>query len=266
MINAPNSMLFWYPKIKNIGIRQPKTEMIKLIKEDRFFNDIEIENIASGNYKDLDPFMNKIYKKAKKIGYPLFLRTDEISGKHSWKNTCYVTEEKNLKEHIRRLFEETTMINGIWPQIGLKGIILREYIPMNTLFTAFYGEMPVNPEIRAFIWNGEVVCAHWYWIKEAIIRGTPKDKLPGNWEYLIDHSIATLGNSMKKILLPAIKVAKIFNHYWSVDFCQATNGDWVLIDMATGEKSWHPDCKINDKILKRIKDIKDGKTNSYELD
>ena len=34
--------------------------------------------------------------------------------------------------------------------------------------------------------------------------------------------------------------------YWSVDYWKAKDGRWILIDMAEGEKSWHPSkCKYS---------------------
>ena len=44
----------------------------------------------------------------------------------------------------------------------------------------------------------------------------------------------------------AKQVAEKFKGFWSVDFCKAKDGRWILIDMAIGEDSWHPkDCKFS---------------------
>ena len=43
----------------------------------------------------------------------------------------------------------------------------------------------------------------------------------------------------------AAKVAKQMEGYWSVDFCLSKTNEWILIDMATGNRSWHPDCQFN---------------------
>ena len=42
----------------------------------------------------------------------------------------------------------------------------------------------------------------------------------------------------------ATKVSEVLDGYWSVDFAEVKGGglNWRLIDMAEGEKSWHPDC------------------------
>jgi len=45
----------------------------------------------------------------------------------------------------------------------------------------------------------------------------------------------------------ANQVAGIFPEYWSVDFCKAKDGRWILIDMATGDRSWHDEsCEYAD--------------------
>ena len=40
------------------------------------------------------------------------------------------------------------------------------------------------------------------------------------------------------------KIADVFDDYWSVDYCNAKDGTWYLIDMAEGDKSWRPDIKL----------------------
>jgi len=42
----------------------------------------------------------------------------------------------------------------------------------------------------------------------------------------------------------ASKIAQVFDGYWSIDFCRARNGQWYCIDMAEGNRSWHPKCKL----------------------
>ena len=40
----------------------------------------------------------------------------------------------------------------------------------------------------------------------------------------------------------ACKIAKVFDDYWSIDFCRGKDGKWWCIDLATGDRSWHPEC------------------------
>jgi hypothetical protein len=111
---------------------------------------------------------------------------------------------------------------------------------MKNLFTAFYGEMPVNPEIRFFVENGEVLCWHWYWIMKAI-----KEPSVSNWKEILEKEKKSVSmNDILWLTNDAKKVAKVLDGYWSVDFCKAKNDKWHLIDCARGELSWHPeDCK-----------------------
>ena len=76
------SMNYWYPKTAELGIPVPKTTI--LLEKDLF-----------EWYKYLDEKMpademNQLIQAANKIGYPLFMRSDLNSGKHQFKDTCYV--------------------------------------------------------------------------------------------------------------------------------------------------------------------------------
>jgi len=226
-----DSMLIWYPQVKDLPIPQPKTEILIL------------------DQKELDVLMNEsvpdsVTKKVKalcdRIGYPCFLRTDLASGKHSWKKSCFVDKPRGLWKHIF----EVVSFNLCADILGLdfKAFAVREFIPMDSRFTAFYGDMPVNPERRYFIKDGKVVCHHPYWIEEAMEdepTSTP------DWRSIAKEINTETEEEIKLLTSYAQMVAKEFDGYWSVDFCKAKDGRWILIDMATGVKSWHPkDCKM----------------------
>ena len=222
-----NSMLFWYPKIKDLPIPQPKTEIVLITWS--FGSD--------GNSIEIDDESFKLIKeKAKNFKFPLFVRTDHGSGKHDWKDTCFVEKPDQLKKHIKNL-----ILWGLAADIiGLpcNAIVLREYIQMNNLFIAFWGKMPVNPEIRFFINNGKVLCWHWYWIEDAI-------RFPSveNWREILDKCRNSISEEEIETLNKYAKlVSEKLEGYWSVDFCQAKDGTWYLIDCALGKNSWHPTC------------------------
>jgi len=222
-----DSMLFWYPKIKDLPIPQPKTEIILITWS--FGSD--------GNSIEIDDESFKLIKeKAKNFKFPLFVRTDHGSGKHDWKDTCFVEKPNQLKRHIKNL-----ILWGLAADvIGLpcNAIVLREYIQMNNLFIAFWGKMPVNPEIRFFINDGEVLCWHWYWIEDAI-------RFPSveNWREILDKCRNSISEEEIETLNKYAKlVSEKLEGYWSVDFCQAKDGTWYLIDCALGKNSWHPAC------------------------
>lgn len=231
-----SSMLVWYPKIKDLQIPQPRTEIVEIPYR-------ELSKLLDG--QDFDKkYLDRIKKAAKKIGYPLFLRTDNSSQKHDWKNSCYVENRDQLFPHISGLIDS----NGGCDLID-NAIILREFIPMYSKFTAFWGDFPVSKEMRFFIKDGEVQCRHWYWFDEVIRKqGRPKDK---EWESklrmlnkLTDNDELMLNSFLKK-------VCEAFPEgYWSVDFCLSKHGIWHLIDMARGEVSFHyPTCEHSEDVF-----------------
>jgi len=232
-VSEENSLLFWYPKIKNLGIPTPRTEIVKLKGP-----------VCEEDLSNLVVQWDEISEKAGKIGYPLFMRTDEFSGKHEWGRTCFVESERNLKPNIAHLIESSFGADIIG--LPIRALVFREYIPMKNLFKAFYGEMPVNPEIRFFVENEKALCWHWYWVMDAIKRGTPKGILPKNWKKILQKEQESISSDEISMLENyAGRVSNAVKGYWSVDFCKAKDSRWILIDMANGERSWHPeDCKI----------------------
>ena len=224
-----DSMLFWYPKIKDLPIRQPKTEILILTKA-------ELKRLYSENV----PFdmVEKVELRCDKLGYPCFIRTDLASGKHQWKDSCYVEDKDDLQKHIF----EVVCFNLMADIMGLpfEALVVREFIPMDTTFTAFWGEMPVNPERRYFINDHKVICHHPYWVPEAVeqCRCPPSVE---NWRERIEKMNTETKDEIEILTNYALIIAGRFEGYWSVDFCKAKDGQWILIDMATGEKSWHPE-------------------------
>jgi len=227
-----DSMLIWYPKVKDLPIPQPRTEIISLTKTE--LDELYSEQVPSS-------VVEKVKKACDRFGYPCFLRTDLASAKHSWKDSCFIDGKTELWKHIY----EVTSFNLIADILGLdfKALIVREYIPMDSSFTAFWGDMPVNPERRYFIKDGEVLCHHPYWIEEAIEESKAPSVL--NWREIAKQMNVETEDEIKLLTSYAERVAQQFEGYWSIDFCKAKDGRWILIDMATGEKSWHPEHKIS---------------------
>lgn len=223
------SMLYWYPEVKDV-LPTPKTKFIKLEK---------CENSPYGVIWDEEEVHEAIQELG---GYPAFIRTDLASDKFWMKEGSRVENEDELMRHIARVIE----FNQLASVIGLPFVCLavREWLNLDHKFKAFYGT-PIAKEIRVFIRDGEVECYHFYWPEEAIkfFRDTEE---PDNWQELLKETREeTIARELTEALDLAWDVAKIFDGdgYWSVDFALTEEGDWYLIDMAEGEKSWHPECK-----------------------
>jgi ATP-grasp domain, R2K clade family 3 len=233
-----SSMLYWWPKIKDLGVPKPKTVIVEIN-----LNETEIEGLCDGHTKPLlDKHGQQIKAAIDKFGFPLFLRTDLVSNKHGWKKSCYVESLAQLPSHVGNVVEFSLMCDMMG--LPVKALIFREYVPMKNLFRAFHGEMPVNPEIRFFALDGELLCWHWYWIKEAIQQGTEPELLPKDWKKIIEveKNSANSTGELMKLCAKAFRVAQKFKGFWSIDFCKAADNKWYLIDMAEGYRSWHPEC------------------------
>lgn len=240
---SKNSLSYWFPRIKDLGIPTPKTKVVSL-------NEGEIREYYEGDGDCFDT--RRVEEEISSIitsdfSLPVFLRTDEYSGKHSWDKSCYLSSlnERDLRRHLFEIISGSKMAGG-FGDLEISALVIREFIPMDTRFFAFRGNMPVNPERRYFVRDGQVVCHHPYWIEEAVERGTQKGSLPTNWKELAkemnfesDDEVALLTDYSKR-------VANALEGYWSVDFCKAKDNRWILIDMALGENSWHlSECKYS---------------------
>ena len=235
-----NSMLYWWPLVVDLGIPMPETEIVELglsMKDIYGLVDGEKESALK-----MDARIPAIEDAVVKVRLPAFLRTDFTSGKHEWKSTCYYDATRPIRHHISELVNYSSICD-----LTMNAIVVRQYIPMQSAFTAFSGAMPVNPERRYFVRDGAVECHHPYWIADALLEQwaeTGQSRLPDDWLELL-HCVNTETDEEVAILIEyatTIAEAMEYEHnYWSVDFCKAADGRWIFIDMATGERSWHQD-------------------------
>ena len=242
-LREESSLLYWFPKIKDLPIPIPKT-VIWLIPK-KYFPDIWFEE--SVVFKMIEENEKEILKNARKIGFPLFLRTDQASAKFSWERSCYVEREEDLKRHAFEVID-FNLYCDILHSLPFKALVFREFIQGEIYFKAFFGNLPIGKEVRVFIRDGKVLCHHYYWIKDAIRETRFK---PKNWEELLDKASKLSEEDIKTIYKYSELVAERFENYWSIDFMKSKDGKWYLIDMARGEISWHPPCKY--KLTKDIR-------------
>jgi hypothetical protein len=217
------SLEYWYPKIRDIA-RTPETRIVPLPHD----QDIEVW-LENG----CDPHMvAMLASEAKLLGYPLFMRTDQTSGKHNWDKTCFVTKEANLAGNLRWLLEENYMGN-MFGEITPNSICLRQFLQLKTFFTCTrYSNFPVAREFRVFATNGKINCIHPYWPHQALAEGKPS--IP-NWKDKLDE----LEDSSRLDLKAVARVSERFPEQWSIDFCEDIHGDYWLTDMALGSVSYH---------------------------
>lgn len=233
-----NSMLIWWPKIKDLGIPVPKTEIVPCDHQ-------AILKWMEGEDKLPDEFLTELYGAASRLGFPLFLRTDLCSGKHGWKNTCFVEHDDSdlILRHLHGVCEENEMA-GIFG-LPYQAIVLREFLQLETRFKAFYGDMPINREFRLFVRDGEIECLRPYWPHSAI-KGHTKARY---WNAKLTEMNKLFSREEMFLRNYAEKAGKALPGYWSIDFAYHKDGRWFLIDCATGDDSYHwPECKRSEKL------------------
>jgi hypothetical protein len=246
-----NSLLYWYPKIRDL-VPTPKTAWVKIPE-----NAWAVEWLWKPVPKS---FKSKLRQVARDIGYPLFMRTDYFSGKHNYKDTCYVESEDKLMFNLIRLIEANEMTGIVG--LPISAIVLRELVELDWRFHAFVGELPIAPEVRYFIKKNKVQCCHFYWVEDAI--RFVKEKIDWRKELAEMKDEAMSDTEHRKY---ANRVAKVIDGYWSIDFAKSRSSDWYLIDMAIGNESYHPsDCKFLSREEREVMLIIEGRKRSILSD
>lgn len=178
---------------------------------------------------------------ARELGYPVFVRTDQISHKHDFIDSCYVTREEDLIPHIVSISLYGAL--ALMPAQPTNAIIIRKYIEPDFKFRAFNG-LPIAPERRYFVRDGQVVKHMPYWPEDAI-RFYGHTKEPDGWREVLkemneetDEEIHLLTKYAEAIANEVAKDTAGIEQYWSIDFMKGRDGKWYFIDMAHGNVSW----------------------------
>lgn len=224
-----NSITFWLPRLQNLNFPIPKTIVINA--------DIELGHILDGTLlKGSKRFFEELERAIDILGLPVFLRTEMMSNKHDWVNSCFVKDKTNLKRHVSNLIE-MSYIATIDRRADYNFFAVREFIKTEKVFEYFSGKMPITKEVRIFVRNGKIECKHPYWPEE-VFEGVDKKLI---------QQVRKLSKADDEITdTMAMYIARLFSGYWSIDLLKAKSGEWYCTDMAIGEKSWHDkNCNLN---------------------
>lgn len=225
-----NSIFYWWPIIKDLGIPVPRTTLIP------YDGTIFIEREEAN--EEFIKLVDDVRKVCDEYGYPVFIRCGGLSAKHEWKDTCYVTDPDKLDYQIRNIITSVLMIMGI--RLDFDGIAVREFLKLESSFTAFGGDMPIAKEFRFFARDGDYECHHPYWPPTSLWRVSSD-----NWyqelkemQQLIDAEFNLL-KDYTRILSRTLDKKGRGTGWWSLDFCKTIDGIWYLTDLATGAESYH---------------------------
>ena len=234
------NLTFWFPVLKRIGMRIPRTTIV-------YSGDILLGELTDNKKpENLKMFLDRMDLALKDFKFPIFLRTGMMSDKHSWKNTCFLKDRKDLLQHVGNIVETSYIANIAGKPFAFDFWAIREMIETEPIFRFFSGDMPITKEFRFFIKDGKIQCFHPYWPEEAF-----RNKLNKEQKKKLKKIQRLYKAEKKELFAMTAYIAHFFKDYWSVDFLKAKNGDWYCIDMAVGERSYHwPDCKFNKNKLK----------------
>lgn len=241
--DSRNSMSYWWPKIKDLPIPKPETTIIPLDRS-AYYKALFDDNHEAGPPKG---DFEKFYAAMEKYGYPVFMRTSHMSAKQQWDSTCFVKDKNSFARNFWTILEDNYLAIDQIPG----AIVFRKFIPMESYFTGWYHNFPINKEVRCHIEDGKMRCFHPYWPKEAMAQAKPKDK---HWEkkwnalsHMTKEDVTILNN-----LWPVVANTFKDEGWWSVDFAKGKDGIWYLIDMALGPVSYHyPKCDRAAKVKMR---------------
>lgn len=232
------SQFYWWSAVERSGVPVPKTVMVRV--ED---GPVSAESLLYDGEDSPPPvlkYTQAIKDACAKVGYPAFLKTDLISGKHSWRNTCFVESPEAVEGHLFPVTEAHAL--ALMFEDDIEGWVVREMLNLAAPFTAFQG-LPIGYERRYFVEDGEVVCHHPYWPEDAL--EWYGDVPPENWR--VNLKAMSREGPLEVHLLTdmAERVGKEIRGAWSIDFACVPSptfpGGWMLIDMAVAEQSWHPE-------------------------
>lgn len=225
-----NCLTYWFPKIREAGLPVPLTHMASMPEDAAMDLWTKFDNKpCNGRF---DAWVEMLKPAAETIGFPLFLRSGHTSGKHEWKNTCFVPSVEQLGPHIAQIcyFSECMSMGG---ELSWSKWALREFLPTEPVgICPGYDDMPICKEFRFFVDGGQVKCFHPYWPVLSLVRGGAAISI----EAYAD--LCEIDDDYDELIDLAEKAGRAVGGAWSIDFLHTKRG-WILTDMALAQQSWH---------------------------
>ena len=229
---------YWFPKIKDCGIKVPKTLIFEVPREyeTHFFSEE-----PDTDFRAVERWINKnvipVLKKSELNGKLLFIKNGLFSNKFD-ATDCFTS--------VRRLADSLMNINYAALCLGAGGweeLVIRERIPHNMKKTpCIYGGLPLRSEFRVFYnfdthkvlyttnyWQYDYVCNKLYDITDKVIFEYMRKKLEAEFEKNEKKVSSLVHLAMKRI--------NELKGNWSIDIMMDENGNFWLIDMAIAEES-----------------------------
>ena len=233
-----NNFSYWYPKIKNCGIKMVNALIIQIPYEEwKAFQEAEEDKnaeIRCIEYLKYVLNMNKVKRGMYNIKNGTFSNKFDAS-------TCNVSLEE-----IPQSFIKIQNASWFFDTGGTTELIIRDYIPINfNEELTIYNGLPLRPEFRIFVdfnenkvlysvnyWDFDYCYPHLYNANDKLVFEYMRDTLNAEYETKKDY-VKALAN---KLIIYNNNQENKLTGQWSVDFMLFEN-EYYLIDMAVAQQS-----------------------------
>lgn len=252
----PNNLSFWFPKVKDCGIRVPKTVIVPVpenIHTAFFGEDGEKGEQLIRSFVEKD-----IMSTIENLPTLPFIKNGCFSNKFNFSLCC--PEDKDIDTIIHSI-KNIEYDSLCFDTAGSLEIVLRERIPSPENLPRIYGGMPLNCEFRVFYDFDEhkalYVMNYWDhdYCRDAIADRNPSDgeAFDKRWPSL-DREYHLNAETVLKGVSAAMEKVSGLKGIWSIDILRDAEGRLWLIDMAVGRQSayWDPYkaalCRLYEKM------------------
>lgn len=238
-----NDFSFWFPKVKDCGIKAPKTYIMQLNNDPddplqrAFFMEKpeeDLEYIRQWVKTQLIPELEK-----ERLLGRIFVKNARFSNKFQAKRNCIHCGTSYLAEGIAEINYAALMLGAY----GTHEIVVRDFIDYDSKTTAcIYEGLPLRPEFRVFydFDSGSPIFTANYWdydycyprlweATDKIIFEHEREKIESAFEKNKDH--------VQRMVADAMKNVDGLNGQWSIDILMDEVGEFWLIDMAVAQQS-----------------------------
>lgn len=241
---SPNNLSFWFPKIRDCGIRVPGTTVIPVPE------DVVVAFFGDEGEEDMKRILAYVEEKVMPVvdampGLP-FIKNGCFSDKFRFSLCC--PPDKRLSTILRSVIG----IQGdslAYDTMGAAELVIRERIPSPDDMPRIYGGMPLNCEFRVFYDFDEhkalYVMNYWDrdYCRDAVADKNPSDgkAFDERWPSL-DGEYRANAETVFREVSAAMEDVSGLRGTWSIDILRDAEGVLWLIDMAVASQSayWDP--------------------------
>lgn len=233
---SKNNLSYWYPRIKNCGIKVPVTQVFKVPEEmvKAFY--------LEGDKRPQQYYLDVIYRWIRDEIYPaltikglLFMKNGAFSNKFNFSDCIPLNNPLSIAACLVDL-EYTSLMFGTG---GNTELVFRERI-VNHDSPTIYNGMPLQPEFRVFYdfdnHKALYIVNYWDWnyCFDSISRNKTDAIIYSNHYPSIERIYNANKDNVMKTVEDAMKDNNDFTGIWSIDILQDETGEFWLIDMAEG--------------------------------